>query len=526
MFPEDHNDFPPLSEPGIVEMSPGIYAARRAPHFRPGRELRGIPGVYRSDIVPIISTLDDEIQPIGQERLEGAEIETTAVSRDGLPFDLYDGGIPMTASAAAHPELFRSMHEVDSPPRTTSAEAIMGLKTVLRDDLAELQALTDGEVRFDPAAARMQDIPTEQDYTPNPYVETQIDHNGPKTRFFVGTGKHGHYDIPAGAIPVVSRYIRVLTPILNAPLLAAPHGFGEVTPELGEVLDNDELREYDGQQPQSIRYPTRYGAMPDGGVGHIVAFNTIDEEMQHADVQTWLGTVSNPARHLGQYADVRDRIDPPTPGRLDHPGRIEICSSDTAAIRFETLIDNSQLTRNILDVFELVAKEGEEAIHRLHANYPHLFGPSDDVDVFAGHELPKAHHNHMQLAYVSPDGRSGGDILIYDGNGKQTTVRNQLRRIVDFLEQEGHPLDPDTIQGLEASMVDQGTLIKTMRHYRDDQGLPSLRGYYLTGQGTPAQWMLERAQAQLEQGKTEEAVMRDGTEDRAGAFQDYLEDKL
>ncbi len=81
--------------------------------------------------------------------------------------------------------------------------------------IALYRELRESGLWIDPTAARMQDVPTELDTTPHPYVEAMVKKLGTRLLGFLCTGIHEHYDVHVMHLPVVSRYVRVLAPFLN-----------------------------------------------------------------------------------------------------------------------------------------------------------------------------------------------------------------------------------------------------------------------------------------------------------------------
>jgi hypothetical protein len=508
----------PALDPGLIELRNDAGAgpvAVKHPRYRTHPELRRLPGVYTGDCIRLVNSIYEAPYPVGYGRLHGVEVELNSVEDDsGKPFNLYPNDIPLPIPGLAeHPELYRNTLETDGEPKNSTSAAYDSVADSIagaEDGLEPFGAL------IDPASARMQDVPGPEDVSPNPYVQTMYDVLGPQILKFLATGVHEHWDMHVGLLPVVTRYLRVLGPYLNLGLLAAPFGFGEQTPRLGEILDHDDLRPYDGQQPHSVRYPVRFGASPDGGVGLLVAHSTLPSALAHADQELAAGRVSNPARHYGSHSDVRPRYDVPSARKLWHPGRVELCVKDTAALRFETLKAYGELTRAVLEQLERVAMEGEAGIARLHRDFPQLFGPAYKDDTFAAQQLARAHQNSIAISY------SGADAEVTNGVGRKVVARDQLNEVVRFATQNGITLPRSVLHHLFKSTRSAERIEPTMRQFKDQHGLPSLIGYYITGMGTAAQWMIGRSRAAAERGITPTNNMRLGTLDRAHSFKRYL----
>lgn len=514
LFPETHAGLP-FDGPGMVattDRGSTQFVAVKHPKYRPYQEQA--PGTFSGDCISLTTAIQDEPYAMGSDRLQGVEAELNIVDPEGEPFDLYPNGQPLPAAGLEdHPELLRNTFETDGAPSSTSAGAYDNVMRSVRDISKDLEAF-DGWI--DPASARMQDAPTAEDITPNPYVNVMVKILGDRVLKFIGVGIHEHHDLHVGYGPLVAGYLRLLAPYLNLGLQAAPFGFGEQTPRLGEILGSDEIAQYDGKQPQSVRYPTRFAASPNGGVGLMLAHDNLSAALFHADQQLTAGEVSNPARHYGSHADVRVRYDAPSETKLDHPGRIELCVKDTAALRAETLQAYGELSRAVLLQLERAAAEGEGGLTRLHQDFPGLFGTNYDTTALATKQLPRTHQNALSIAY------NGADAILIDGVGKKTTARDQFRDLVRFATRDNMPLPVTVVKTLKSSLAPTRMVEAKALAFKDDQGLPSLAGYYETGTGTAAQWMIVRSVAATALGMTPEDNMRSGTQDRTSAFKQYL----
>lgn len=511
--PENHARNPG-EEPGIVRV--GVngnsrYVALKHRQYRP--EAQSDPALYDGDVVELTSQIGAEPYVVADSRQVGTEAELNIVDADGNPFDLYAN--PETANdpyLLAHPELWRNTAEVDGPPETSATKAHHLLAETIAKKASDYER-SGGYI--DPASARVQDRPTTEDMSPNPYVLNVVGILGGQIGKFIGTGIHEHYDLHVEYSPVVSRYLRTLAPYLNVGLHAAPFGFGETRPELGEILDSDELRKYDGQKISSLRYLTRFVASPNGGAGERVAHDSLADALSHADQRMRDGHVNNPARHLGSHADVRSRYD--TPGAdLDHLGRLELCVKDTGALRERTLAAYSELSNAVIHLLEQVAAGGEQAIHQLHRDFPKLFGASyKDGTEYGKTQIDITHQNSVAMAY------DGSEATVIDGTGAQTGVYAQMQEVVRLADSY-KPLSSDVKRTIAHSLVTAEQARGVMQRYKDENGLPTLEGYYLSGVGTASQWMQERATAAQEAGMSGSDIMRDGTMDRVRSFGKYL----
>lgn len=484
--------------------------------YRPAEAKQDDTSVYSADMVQLVNTVYGEPYVINHaDRLQGAEAELNAVDRDGEPFNLYPDGQPLTTEQEEHPELFNCTLETDKGPYNNATQTYRSLFKGIEQISYTLRT---HRAYLDPASAYMYGIPTREDATPNPYVQTMVDILGDGIMKFIGNGIHEHFDAHVGYLPVISRLIRPLAPYLNLGLLAAPFAYGEQVPTMSDYLNQPDLRKYDGTQPQSVRYLTRYAASRNGGVGLRVVHDSLDEALLHAHEQMRDGLITSPSRHLGSHADVRNRYDPPAKDKLDHPGRLELCVKDTAAMRIPTLIAYSELVRALVAKFESVAAAGEAGLAQLHADYPGLFGPTYDKQQYAEDQLEFAHLNSIVIAY------HGAEATVRNGLGQEVSAREQFTEIIR-LAQDGNPerFSPETIKTLHKSILPTEFIQREAGNYLDQQGLPSLRGYYETGYGTPAQWMILRANAARMRGTNNEAdLMRIGTQDRTRSFGAYL----
>lgn len=499
-----------LPGPGILVRNNGTSSraiAVKAPCFRPAGT-RYVEGSYEADVVPIVNAIFEEPKPIGNRRLKGVEVELQTVDADGQPADLHPSDTPIDESLGRHPELFRSIWETDYGPD----EDVGRLYAGVRKEISRIASILSWhDLHIDPASARMQDRPGKNDITPNAYVQTMAELFGEGIHKLLGTGIHEHYDVHVGYSPIVARYLRVLAPYLNAGLQAAPFAFGEHTPHLGEILDNDELRQYDGTQPHSVRYLIRFAAIENnGGVGLRVVHDTLDEALEDAHRQLQRGYISNPARLHGAHADVRSRFDPPSPDMLDHPGRLELCVKDTGALRFETLEAYCRLASAVVDVLEEVATGGEQAVAQLHQEFPQLFGTNYDKQTFGTVQLDRTHRNSVAIAY------HGNDAMVENGLGITVPLARHFGQVLRFVQGR---LALKQIATLHDSLLSPDALPQTYKKYTDKQGLPSLTGYYATGKGTAADWMIARNEAMVAQGlRSEQDRMRNGTQDRMQAI--------
>ncbi len=271
----------------------------------------------------------------------------------------------------------------------------------------------------------------------------------------------------------------------------------------------------DGRQPQSIRYLTRFAAS-DGGVGRRVVHSTPCEALVHADRELQGGAINHPARLYGTHADVRLRVDPPSES-LEHPGRLELCVKDTGALRLETLVAYGELARAVINRLEMAAVGGEGAIEQLHRDFPRLFGRVYDPDVFAYAQLDQAHRNSVDIAYNGPEAE------IENAEGRRVSARQHFREVVCLAESGGITLSAATKKVLANSLATEAEVRRAAKRHLDVNGLPSLSGYYETGIGTSAAWMILRAAAHQEIcGQSEARVMRDGTVNRSRSFGKYI----
>lgn len=516
--------------PGIVQVnnngSGSHLVAIKHSSFRPGEDGR-LDEYYPCDIVQLSRAVyDNNPGAMGPFRLQGVEAELNIVDTEGRPLDIRSAiaskakedktSVPnrLEKEVSKHPELWNNTLEVDAPPRDSALTAYSGLKKVIGATSRDLQAIN---ASIDPASARMQDIPGEQNVTNNPYVKVMVGKLGKNILKFIGLGVHEHYDVHIKHSPLVGNYLRTLAPFLNLGLHAAPFGFGETTPNLKDIFGNDELQPYDGQQPSSLRYLARANTSPNGGVGVRVAHDNIISALSHADAYMQSGEINSPARLYGNHADIRLRSDPPTPDKLDHPGRLEVCVYDTGAFRFETNVGYSLLTRAVINRLEEAVVEGRQSMQEIHKQFSNLFGNTYDMDQFARVQLDRAHENSVRIAYF------GANASVLDGNGREILAREHLINIIKFANGPNENLlETNVIATLVRSVMSDDKLGTVIKDNLDHNRLPTLEGYYRTGRGTAAQWMIARATAQRDRGKTEEEIMQDNTIDRVESFKKYL----
>lgn len=446
-------------------------------------------------------------------RRYGTEGELNAVDDDGNAKSVYHGGKPLLPHHSA--ELYSSTFEASGDPEPTMQGSYVSLFRKITEAYVVLRKAGG---HFDPAAARMQDIPSERDISPNDYVRAIVPTLGDLIQMFIGAGVHEHFGVHAGLLPpVTGKYLRVLAPYLNIGLQAAPHAFGELTPRLGELLEQGELKHHDGDQPHSVRYLTRFATSPNGGIGLPVVHATVGEALSHADTMLRDGQISNPARHLGSHADVRSRYDAPKEDP-DCAGRAELCVKDTAAYRLPTLQAYGELAAACVLQLERAALAGEKGLAWLHQDFPELFGPTLGNEIFATKQLLRTHDNSVEIAY------GGADTFVIDGVGATTRAAKQLRRVQRFAEQGAPALGERTKRTINNSLVPEHVVedIARRRESLDEHGLPTLSQFYRTGYGTAAQWMILRARAAEEMGLKGQDAMRLGTQDRSRSFGQYL----
>ncbi len=514
IFPENHVGEVPLAGPGCVALD-GASLAVKARSYRPDLEMREHPEVYSNECIVLVDAINEDPYALGDRRHTGIEIELNAVDRvSGDPFDLYPNDEPLPLPGLEqHPELLRNTYEIDGHPSLTTRGAYDNAMDAVRRAAAGLKKYG---ATIDPASARMQDRTTLADVTPNPYVGVMVENLGDPILDFIGTGIHEHRELHIGYGPLVARYMRILSPYLNLGLQAAPFAFGEQTPRLGEMMNNDELRAYDGQQPQSVRYPTRFAASPDGGIGLLLAHDNVRDALSHADQRLTAGEISNPARHYGSHADVRVRYDAPSAQTRDNVGRLELCVKDTSALRVETLEAYGLLALAVVEQLEKAAASGEPGIARLHKDFPRLFGTSYGNEEIATKQLPRTHESALEIAY------NGADAIVTNGIGEVVSAREHFVELVRFAMRDGKQLPKSALHTLSKSLAEMDQVERFARGYKDGEGMPSLRGYYETGVGTAAQWMILRSIAARAIGLSARDNMRSGTLDRAASFENYM----
>jgi len=512
---DDQHAAAPGHEPGIIYVvQDGVEEvwAIRDPKYRPHEA--DTPGVYAADRVKMVDGVHaayrEPIDGTSPQRKWGVEAELNIVGDDNLPFNLYPDGIPIEPSLHKHPELWDNTYEVDAGPSKSIWLAYEGLQGVIIHTARRLWA---HGAYVDPASARMQDVPGKQQITPNPYVHTMHRVMGDSLFNFVGVGVHEHHDVPVEYQPIVSRYLRLLAPYLNLGLHAAPFGFGEVTPPVGRIMNNAELRPFDGRQPTSIRYLARL-ASENGGVGRPVAHSNLRDALRDSDRELRDGRINNPARHVANHGDVRSRYDAPGK-KLGHMGRIELCVRDTGALRLQTNRAYGELTAAVIDRLVEVASGGEESLAELHRDFAELFGTSYDEDMFTETQLERAHRNSIVMSYDGTRSR------VESGTGGLVGAVSQFQKVIAFATKNQQlPLRQQTERTLVSSV--QVVPQRAMNAHRDEMGLPSLLGYYNTGIGTPADWMIARARAAQSAGIKGPEVMANCTADRIWAFSQHM----
>lgn len=510
------------------QVVPGIYNdpdsekmfAVRAPETRPPAH-RSTEGLLTGDVIYLVDGMKaearEESEAMGNRRLHGVEGEANVIDTEGDPANIYDeNNKPIIEDMA--PELYKGMIETDVGP---DEDIVKLYHHDLPKQLTHIAlTLSDRGMYIDPASARMQDIPTEDDLAPNEYIRSNRLVFGPKLEKFIAAGTHEHHDLDINHSPVVSRYIRPLMPMMNLGLLAAPHAFGELTPNLQDHLEEyaptNDLRAYDGVQPHSVRYPIRWSTSTDGGVGRQRVHDDLDDLREDIDAQLKEGVINHPARTLGSHADIRIRVDPPT-SDTSHPGRLEICGKDTGVYRHETLGAYGELSDAVVKSLEKVAAGGKKNIKKLHAEFPTLFGEKYDKHTYQDIQLERAHKNSLEVAYY------GNDARIIDATGNEVKVQAHMKELLRFVKVSGFDLSPESHIEITKSLAKTDEITKTMKKFRDETGAPSLDGYYQTGLGNPAAWMIERAKVNQEINHlNEKDTMRDSTLNRAKAFRRHL----
>jgi hypothetical protein len=503
---------PDIYRSGVDNSRFAVATVGRAPH------LRDVPGVYESDVTLFVDAFDDKDPYIipDEVRLYGVEGEANVVNRFGRPASAYNGNTPILTDMPA--ELYKGMIETDVGPHRNLEELYL---TALRRKMAEivLTFLEEG-LRVDPASARMQDNPTERDLAPSDYILSNFDVFGKKLLKFIGAGVHQHNDVHAQYLPMVSRYLRLLIPTIGAGLQAAPHAFGELSPDLHEHLseyapDNGkDLKKYANMQPHSVRYPSRWATSTDGGVGRRVAYDSVEEYLDDIVKQLKAGIINHPARVLGSHADMRLRPDRPTK-KSKNAGRLEICAFDTAAYRDKTLGAHgvfAAVTIRALEKFADDEAHGRDTVENLHNEFPKLFGGTYNKAQFEDEQLERAHQNSLAVAYL------GNDAKIVNGMGEMVTLGEHTKEIQRFIGAKGIELSGSVRKEIKKNLMREDKVRKTMKKY-SVEGVPSMKGFYKTGKGTASMWANARAEAnQAIHHMNQREAMEDGTKDRADAL--------
>ncbi len=518
-YPANHPSKAPLEEPGIISLTDGTQVAVRSVRWRPV----GLPpkkGVFTADVSLVTMAIREEgfILPPKQRKV-GLEIERVIVGDDMQPCDLYDDKLPKTGlirhMLEEHPELFRCILESGVGPYTDVRTAYQALGRDSRKTLSSLPA----DYHIDPAAALMLITPKPADVSPNPYIQGIVRKIGPVMLKAISNGVHEHHDVHVQYAPVVAKYLRVIAPLLNVGLLAAPFAFNQLTPRLGEILEEPDLKKYDGRQPHSVRFPARL-INGNGGIGRPVVHIDLDEALRDADLLLKRGEINIPARVYGHYADVRLRFDPPIGGRTNHPGRIELCVKDNAAGRIETLSAWGELSTSVIRRLESIAGGGDSAIRDLHRSFANLFGAPAGNAAYAQTHMSRVKSNSLELAY------SGNDATFLNGRGQRVKVQRQVQDLIAFAESAGPALSVQSKKIIGDSLLPSAKVAQVLNRFTDASGAPTLLGYYREGIGTPAQWMISRKDALAAQGYSEEQTMLDCTRDRVTAYEAYLNGAL
>jgi hypothetical protein len=496
-----------LPEPGIYGTG-NLFAVRTTEYRKPGYE--NTPGFYETDIVPIVSSIHEEpyVIPEGEGKY-GVEVELHTVGPDLQPANLYLGD-GTTIVPDIPPELYRSTAEIEAGPGKNIVSLYRNHIPQRVGNVALTLSQPQYNMSIDPVAALMQKQPKLSDLTPSEYIEKNLKRLGPELVDFVGHGIHEHHDMHVGYLPKVSRYLRMITPLLNAGLQSAPFGFGEITPNMYEHFGNEDLRQYDGKQPHSVRYLTRFAASTNGGVGRRVSHDTVGEMLTDMNSAMDEHGLPSPVRVFADHADVRPRIDPPTKN-IDHPGRVEICVKDTSALNFETLAAYGELSDTVLKTLEEVVAGGKKNIGKLHETFPTLFGDTYDKAKYKAVQLEWAHQNSIALAY------DGNDAKVTNAIGEVVKIQEQMNALLDFAKSGSTKLSSPAEEIIQRSLKPTNEVTEVMKKHDY-----SLEGYYRTGMGTSAAWMIERAEMLRAQGKTDKEIMDDGTRDRTESFKRYL----
>lgn len=502
-YPEQHPDaiVPDGTEGGLaVDPETGdMYGVKHSQYRLP--DIQSTPGVHAVDVFPL--------EGLGHERSEtphtGIEVELLSVDASGVPYSLRAAnGDPVSKSLqdliGEHPELLRQTAEIDDGPHANPVAAANGVA----QKFAMLQKAFPAGALIDPISAWMGERPTAEAITDNPYVHVMVDILGKHVLDFVGHGVHEHYDVGSENIHIVSRYLQIVAPLLNAGLQAAPYMHNQLNPRISEIFEgHSEVEAFAEIEKNSattgwhsIRYPTRTLASSRGGVATMV-HETQDDLLRFADTNLRTGFVNNVSRAYGPHMDVRPRYDLP-------PGRVELCVKDNPIGRLETTQAYMELTWAAVRAFEDAAEAGTSALEKLHADYDDIFGaegnPSEMKTLFE-----RTHRNSIRIA------KDGPTTDIEDGHGCYVPVSHQIGQLLKFVRNAGYPVAQEAENAIRASLM-------------SDEVSPhaTIQDYYRTGLGTPADYHHARANQLKEAGLNDGQIIRELARERTAAFSSYL----
>lgn len=496
LFPDAHPNKPAASEPGLIVAAAGAIAIRSS-LFRPyDNQFGDAPQIQDTiSLINSVAGLPHRETPCRLIGLEGEMFVLHAITGEAVP--VYNVGVE---------EFQRSQIEANSEAFEQPYAAVESLQDEQRF-INDALAVNVGQfAAIDPASALMHRLPTEADVRDNNPYMARVAELLPKSVEFIGSGVHMHVDVAAERAPLVANYLRLIVPYMNLPLQSAPFAFGDPHPRMGEVYDFEPSKPYDGQPMQSGRYVSRVARLENGGVGIKLAHDTMEGALRHSEQRLLTGEVNHPARLYGSHADVRIRYDAVSDDKKDGMARIEVCVFDTGAYRAESLIAVAELLKAVTWRIESAVSIGEQGIDQLHRTHSDLFGTRPGIDTIANN-LYRTEENSLAMAY------DGFDASVQDYTGKTRTARNLFWRVYDF----GAKKAPLNVAVFQKAAMNKATL----DYHILQSGLPTLRGYYDTGYGTPSDWIRAHYEA-ISQSEAKDDYWRLAAHDRIKSLRYHL----